>query len=149
MLPKNIRPLNLKDFKQKVSTLYKPKRYKHFSKGSKEGNKLLTRIRVGRSLLNAHLFAIGATDDPHCLCNSVESSVHYMIQCTLYTSQRQTLFGLFEQYVPQFDNMTNKQKHEIILNGYNIDNDEFIYINTRLTLAVQKYIIDTNRFSLG
>ena len=108
---------------------------------------LLTRIRLGRSLLKAHKFAIGATDDPHCVCTSVESSVHYTTQCTLYTSQRQTLFDLFEQYVPQFEHMTNKQKHEIILFGYNIDKDEFIYTNTQLTLAAQKYILDTKRFS--
>ena len=146
LLPNNIRQLNLLDFKQQMSAKYKPKRYKHFSRGSKDGNKLLTRIRLGRSLLNAHQFSIGAIDNPHCVCTSVESSAHYTIQCTLYTSQRQTMFGLFEHYIPQFRNMTNKQKHEIILYGYKIDNDDFFYTNIQLTLAVQKYIIDTKRF---
>ena len=54
LLPVKLRQLNLIDFKQQVSSQFKPKRYKHYNKGSKLGNTLLTRIRLGRSSLNAH-----------------------------------------------------------------------------------------------
>ena len=145
-LPHKIKKLNLIDFKKQVATKYKPKKYKHFSRGSKIGNVLLTQVRVGRSLLNAQQFAIGSIDTPQCECLSVESSQHYFTQCITYTSQRLIMYGLFEQYIPRFINMTNKQKHDIILYGYKMDNDEYLYTNTKLTIAVQKYIINTKRF---
>ena len=109
---------------------------------------LMTRIRVGRSPLNAQQFAIGSTDSPQCDCLSVESSLHYYTQCLIYASQRLTLYGLFEHYIPHFNNLTNKQKHDIILYGYKMDHDEYLYTNTKLTLAVQKYIVNTKRFIL-
>ena len=147
LLPTKLRRLNLKDFKQQVASNFKPKRYKHFSRGSKLSNTLLTRIRLGRSDLNAHKFSIGATDNPHCVCLSVESSAHYTTECTLYTSQRQTMYGLFDQYIPHFQNMTNKKKHEIILQGYKPETEDYLHTNTKLTFAVQKFILDSKRFS--
>ena len=146
-LPVKLRQLNLIDFKQQVSSQFKPKRYKYYNKGSKIGNTLLTRIRLGRSFLNAHQFSIGATDNPHCVCLSVESSLHYTTECILYIPQRQQMYGLFEQFIPLFKNMTNKKKTEIILYGYKSDNDEYLYTNTKLTIAVQKFIIDSKRFT--
>ena len=57
------------------------------------------------------------------------------------------MYGLFEQYIPLFKNMTNKNKNEIILYGYKSDNEEYLYTNTKLTLAVQKFILDSKRFT--
>ena len=45
-----------------------------------------------------------------------------------------------------FNNLTNKQKHDIILYGYKIDHDEYLYTNIKLTIAVQNYIVNTKRF---
>ncbi len=42
--------------------------------------------------------------------------------------------------------MTLKQKHDIILYGYNINNKDYLYMNTLLTLGVQKFIIQTKMF---
>ena len=53
----------------------------------------------------------------------------------------------FEQYIPTFKSMTLKKKHDIILYGYKIDDDDFLYINTRLTISVQDYILKTKRFN--
>ena len=53
-LPKNVREYSeLTDFKNYTKDL-KPTRYKHFAKGNKYSNSLLTKIRVGRSELNQH-----------------------------------------------------------------------------------------------
>ena len=49
--------LALHDFKVKIKEELKPKKYKHYSKGSKIGNTLLTRIRLDRSELNSHKFS--------------------------------------------------------------------------------------------
>ena len=63
-LPRNIQSQNKEDFKSSMKTIFKPPRYKHFSKGSKLGNFLLTRIRVGKSDLNQHKFTIGLVENP-------------------------------------------------------------------------------------
>ena len=126
----------------------KPPRYKHFARGSKLGNILLTRIRVGRSSLNQHKFTIGLSDSPECLCHfKSESPEHFFLDCFLYSLERQILFGLIEHYVPNFNRLNKKKKLDLILNGVNIDNEEFISTNTTLTKAVQNFILSTKRFN--
>ena len=39
------------------------------------------------------------------------------------------------------------KKLNIILNGFDIDNEDFIGLHTTLTIAVQNYILNTKRFS--
>ena len=63
-LPKKIQCKNLDDFKNYTKKELKPPKYKHFSSGTKHGNIVLTRIRVGRSFLNEHGFTIGLADSP-------------------------------------------------------------------------------------
>ena len=145
-LPKNVQSLNLFDFKMYTNSL-KPKRHKHLNKGNKYSNSLLTRIRVGRSLLNQHRFSIGLADNPECLCHhKEESSSHYFLECFLYSQERRTLFELFEHYIPNFKNFTKKKKLEIILFGVNLDREEFYSTNIKLTIGVQNFILQTKRF---
>ena len=61
-LPRCFRYYDLVDFKFNLKKRLKPEKQKHFSLGSKLGNKLLTRLRVGRSHLNSHSFAVGRVD---------------------------------------------------------------------------------------
>ena len=147
-LPKNVREYSeLSDFKNYTKDL-KPTRYKHFAKGNKYSNSLLTKIRVGRSQLNQHTFSIGLTENPKCLCHfKEESPLHYFIDCFLYTQERQTLFSLIEHYYPHFKNLNKHQKLEIILRGVFIDNPDIQSTNITLTIAVQKFIMQTKRFS--
>ena len=145
-LSRNIQSLDIENFKTFTKTL-KPKKYKHFHKGNKNTNSLLTRIRVGRSQLNQHKFSVGQIDSPECLCHHREESpLHYFIDCFLYLRERQTMFQLFEHYIPNFKNFTKKKKLDIILNGINVNQDEFISTNITLTFAVQKFIVQTKRF---
>ena len=57
------------------------------------------------------------------------------------------MFDLIEHYVPNFTRLNKTKKLDLILNGVNIDNDEFISTNTTLTKAVQNYILSTKRFN--
>ena len=57
-----IQLLALPEFKVKIKEKLKPQKHKHFSKGSKNGNILMTRIRLGRSELNMHKFSIGQSE---------------------------------------------------------------------------------------
>ena len=56
------------------------------------------------------------------------------------------MFGLFEHYIPKFQDFTKTRKLDIILKGFEIQNDDFIQLNTTLTLAVQNFILNTKRF---
>ena len=62
--------LSLVDFKLKLKNMLKPNKIKHFDKGSKNGNTLLTRIRLDRSDLNQHKYSIGKSDSPECVCHA-------------------------------------------------------------------------------
>ena len=115
-------------------------------KGSRRGNALLTQLRVGRSFLNYHGYSIGLTDSPACLCDRQETVEHYLLNCFLFTEERRLLLNTVEQLLPNFKNFTVKKKIDILLFGINLDIEEIDCRNVRLTLAVQKYILDTKRF---
>ena len=53
-LPNLVKCKDLIEFKKYIRSDLKPPRYKHFSRGNKCSNSLLTKIRVGRSDLNQH-----------------------------------------------------------------------------------------------
>ena len=147
-LPKNAQCKDKDDFKIFTKDQFKPTKYKHFSRGSKLGNTLLTRIRVGRSFLNEHGFTIGMNETPQCLCHfRSESPQHFFLDCFLYLPERQTLFTLIEHHVPNFPNWTKKKKLDLILRGIYPDNPDFTTLNTTLTKAVQNFILSTKRFS--
>ena len=58
-LPPNIKCKDIDDFKYFLKLELKPQKIKHFSKGSKYGNSLLTRLRLGQSEPNLHKFSVG------------------------------------------------------------------------------------------
>ena len=58
------------------------------------------------------------------------------------------LMSLVENYVPFFKNSNKKKKLDILLNGVNIDKEEFLKTNTILTKAVQNFILSSRRFSV-
>ena len=125
----------------------KPSKIKHYSKGSKIGNCLLTRLRIGRSELNLHKYTIGQTDSPECDCHSKEESTkHYILDCFLYAVERQTLFSLAEHFIPTFTKLPKTKQYEILTYGLNTDTPIFNYLNTKITFAVQKFILETKRF---
>ena len=138
----------LSDCKLQLKSNMKPDKIKHFSNGSKIGNILLTRIRLDRSDLNLHKFTIGHSDSPQCMCHAKqESSLHFMIDCFLYSNERQTLFDLVEQLYPKFKSLSKIRKYEALVMGINTDNPDYKYVNTNITYAVQNFIMKTKRFS--
>ena len=70
-----------------------------------------------------------------------------MIDCFLYSVERQFLFGQVERYVPNFRNFSKKKQYEILIFGLKPENPEFFYTNKILTIAVQNFIFKTKRFS--
>ena len=139
---------DMDQFKQSWKQDFAPVRYKFPSRGNKLGNRLLTRIRVGRSFLKSHSFAIGLSDTPYCTCtnNTIESPLHYFINCTLYNEERQTLFGTFEHFIRKFQTFSKTKKLDTILFGVDKDNPEIFSTNVSLQYAVQNFILKTKRF---
>ena len=132
--------MTLPDFKEQLKKEIKPNRIKHFSKGSKLGNTLLTRIRLQRSDLNLHKFIIGLSESSECLCHAKnESSLHYLIDCFLYSGERQTLFNLVEHYIPNFNQLNKGKKYEVLVIDYNST-------NTTISISVQHFIFKTKIF---
>ena len=75
-----------------------------------------------------------------------ESPKHYFLECFLYSQERQTLFDMIEHYIPKFKRLNKKEKIDIIILGFNIDNHDFLHINTVITKSVQHFILKTKRF---
>ena len=147
-LPKNAQCKDLIEFKIFTNKELKPARFKHFSRGNKFSNSLLTKIRVGRSDLNQHKYVIGLSESPQCSCHfREESPLHFFLDCFLYSIERQTLFGLMEYYIPKLKNLSKQKKLEIILRGIDIENQDLLQLNTTLTISVQNFILHTKRFS--
>ena len=137
----------LPDFKMQLKKDLKPCKYKHFSRGSKLGNSLFSRIRLNRSELNQHKFDIGLHDTPECICHAKsESSLHYIMDCFLYSGERQTLFDLVEHYIPNFLKLSKTKQFEILLFGITPENSDFHTTNTTISIAVQKFILKSKRF---
>ena len=111
-------------------------------------SEVLTRIRLDRSDLNLHKFTKGISETPECLCHAnKESSLHYLIECFLYSGERQTLYNLVEHYIPKFLQLTKSKKYEILVMGINTDNPDYYFTNTKISIAVQHFIFATKRFS--
>ena len=109
-LPTSSQNLSLYDFKDKIKIESKPPKYKYFNIGPKDTNSLMTRFRTGRTNLNSHNYTIGKSDDPSCLCHAKqETSEHYILDCFLYTAERQILFDLVEHIIPKFSKLTKKE----------------------------------------
>ena len=142
-----IQLLPLYDFKVNLKDELKPRKYRHFGKGSKIGNRLLTRIRLEISDLNSHKFAIGQSEYSECLCHSkYETSQHYLIDCFLFSCERQTLFDQVEHFIPNFKNFSKSLKYKILVMGINTDDPDFNRTNTSISIAVQNYILKSKRF---
>ena len=108
----------------------------------------MTRIRWDRSDLNLHKFTIGYSDTPQCLCPAKqESSVHFLIDCFLYSNERQTLFYLVEQFIPKIKTFNKAKKYEALVMGIHTDNPDYSYLNTNITYAVRNCILKTKIFS--
>ena len=138
---------DFEQFKIKLKERLKPKKFKFYKYGCKQGNKLITSLRVGRSLLNADCFSIGLAPSPECNCGAKsENSRHILLSCPLFETHRQTMLGLVEQQLSKFKKLNLRTKENILLFGYKPENNDFVKLNINITLAVQTFLLKTNRF---
>ena len=108
---------------------------------------LHTSLRFGFSGLNSYLFRIKCKLSPSCTCGYREESVlHCFISCPRYAAQRTVLFTCAVQLLGSvWSNSTEYERVKLCLHG---SGEVRLQINRRFFATVQKYIIDTNCFSI-
>ena len=131
----------LAEFKNKISTKV-PRSLKLtelYYVGNRFAAVLHTRLRLGHSQLNSHLFDIGVTQSPKCRCDQgIEDTWHFFFVCPFYSVFRDCLHRIVINYAPF--------GLETVLYGFS---ESTLENNKKIFLAVQDYILKTKRFRTG
>ena len=84
--------------------------------GTKTLNTQHTRLRVGLTTLNAHLFQFQLTPSPSCSCrHKFEDTAHYILRCPKYTTHRSNLLSAVRPMLRHFDDLSDKHKLDTLL----------------------------------
>ena len=146
-LPDVVRSLRQNKFNKHITEqLGTPQPPEFYALGSKTGNILHTRLRNEMSGLNSHLFKIQRTTAPSCPCgHNTESVRHYLLECSLYTNQRNTLFNNIRLTLncdlTQHSALTQLQ---ILLRGTHLDSGD----GRTVAYHLQTFILNSRRFTL-
>ena len=148
LLPETLRnSASRKDFARQIwQRLGAPKQPTSFSVGNKTQNTLHTRLRVGMSTLNAHLFQVQHpnTPSPSFACgNNHENTNHFILWCPFYNTHRQKLFNSVCTIVPNFNNFSAKQKLDVLLASKDLSVEQ----GKVIALHFQTFISETRRFA--
>ena len=112
--------------------------------GTKTLNTQHTRLRVGLSTLHAHLFQLNLTPSPACPCGyKYEDTAHYILWCPQYTVYRANLLSATRLTYKGFDELSDKDKLNILLFGNNLSKTQGILIAHHL----QTFIAHSRRFN--
>ena len=145
-LPFEMRNKDMIEFKIELGIQLKPYKNKLLSVGSRFGNSIHTQLRLGRSQLNDHLFSVRLSSTTKCLCGTLESTEHFLLDCFLYDIERQVLFdeipGVLEK---RLDKYSRKELAQILLYGEYSNNPDKYEHNKTLFRYVQKFLIQTKR----
>ena len=82
----------------------------------------------------------GQIDTSECSCHGKnESSLHYLIDCFLFTGERQTLFNLVEYFTPQTMCKNDPGNPKFVHTKHNI-----IYCSTKFLLNQKCFLLDSH-----
>ena len=135
-LPNHIKESNtISSFKQKLNEYYDPHQVpRHYYVGTRKGQILHARLRMACSSLNHHLYLKNIENNPYCSCGEIETTAHFLLHCQNYHDLRIEL-----------ENSLNFPITLNVLLYGDIDRDfEF---NKHVCINVQKFIVNTRRFS--
>ena len=112
-----------------------------FSVDDPLGLKLLTFLRLVFCHLKEHKFRDGFKDTLNSLCfcgAKVETTVHFLSHCHLYSTQRSELFDNIGKLINSFLNVNKKPQALVLLYGLKRNNSE--NLNQNIINAVIKYL---------
>ena len=143
---------DISEFKDGLVMILKPKKCKLYNYGSKYANSIHTQLRIGRSQLNEHLFAIGRSGTQGCLCNfPIESVEHIICDCFLYSSEREALFNYIRNtrniLSSNLETYNRKSLVSVLLYGEHPYDDQRLPYNKLLFRAVQNFLVKTRRLN--
>ena len=110
------------------------------------GLKLLTRLRLGFSLLNEHRFRHNFQDCMNPLCSSsldIEDTSHYLLHCHHFSQHRIDLMNTVNSIHENFDSLSDNNKKDVLLFG---DPSSDGNTNKFILEATLLYIKSTERF---
>ena len=107
-------------FRKRMLSLIRPKCIEAYGIHISTGLKLLTRLQLGLSRLNNHIFNNNFRDciNPLCSCSlSVENNVHFLLRCHHFSLQRQTLMNNIKSINKDIINEIDSDLVNILLFG--------------------------------
>ena len=137
---------NLALFKKRILASIRPSTKSAFHCHNPNGLKLITRLRLGLSLLRFHKFKHSFQDtlNPIYNCGSVETTIHYLLLCPNFSNERLTLFNKLQSIDENILSEDDSNISEVLLFGDNSFNDAK---NTSVLTASIEYIISTKRLN--
>ena len=106
---------------------------KYFNAGTRMGQILHARLRMGCSSLNSDLYRKNIVQSPSCSCGEFESAKHFLFTCVNHSVAR-------ERYLPR--NLHSYTINDLLHRKNNLS----LHENEILTLQVQDFIIKSERF---
>ena len=106
----------------------------------------MTRLRLDLSHLCEHKFKHSFQDSINPLWNygyEVESTVHFFLDCPLFTNERSTLFSTLRNLdSKRFDNTDSLLTNILLFGKESLNTDQ----NTAILNATMEFILSTKRF---
>ncbi|MCG7875096.1 MAG: reverse transcriptase family protein [Candidatus Thiodiazotropha endolucinida] len=106
---------------------------KHYNSGTRLGQILQARLRMGCSSLNSDLYRKNIVPSPSCTCGSFENPTHFFFNCPNYNDTRLL-------YLP--NDLRNHTTRDLLYGKQ----DATFQQNEALFLQVQDYIVKSGRF---
>ena len=113
-----------------------------------EGLKLLTRLPVGLSHLNAHIFRHNFQDCPNSVCScslEIEDATHYLLYCGHFSTQRANLMNRVKSVFQNFEFLSENNKKDLLLFGdsrFDEDKNKVILEATLTFIKNKKDVLD-------
>ena len=146
-LPIYLRNLSIGEFKIELAEVMKPKKIRLNNVGSKFGNSIHTQLRLNCSQLNSHLYSFGLSLTPNCLCQVQETTKHFLLDCFMYSNERNELFekltGVLER--KNTDKYSKSELLHILLHGEKPEIYEKYSHNRLIFRYVQDFLFKTKR----
>ena len=149
VLDSNIRNLpTISTFKSAIFKFIRPKLSSVFNVRHHQGAIFLTRLRIGFSHLREHKFRHNflVTTDPFCTCrtNSIETTEHYLLRCSNFSTYRSVLFNdLYSLNLCILPLNASTLSMILLYGAPDIEDDR----NRIVLETVIKYILSTSTFS--